>query len=163
MWTYRGRIRANCSAKENKMKAQDTHTQTGADWKGIVILLLLELNCSSNYSHYFGRIGFFFKSPLVDLRDLNAHLTSACHCVVFLGKAGKSGEKKLPVKSRLAQFKPLSGKVFYLDLPSNKTAESLERDIKNLGGVGPQARLYCIAIVYSISIVALGAMLNFWP
>ncbi|XP_019747647.1 protein DBF4 homolog A isoform X2 [Hippocampus comes] len=83
MWTYRGRTRASCSAKENKMKAQDTHTQTGADWKG---------------------------------------------------KAGKSGEKKSPVKSRLVQFKPLSGKVFYLDLPSNKTAESLERDIKNLGG-----------------------------
>ncbi|XP_051921788.1 protein DBF4 homolog A [Hippocampus zosterae] len=83
MWTYRVRTCAPWQAKENKMKAQDTHRQTGAVWKG---------------------------------------------------KAGKSGEKKSPVKSRLAQFKPLSGKVFYLDLPSNKTAESLERDIKNLGG-----------------------------
>lgn len=34
-----------------------------------------------------------------------------------------------------AQVKPLAGKVFYLDLPSNRTAETLERDIKLLGGV----------------------------
>ncbi|KAK2844572.1 hypothetical protein Q5P01_011231 [Channa striata] len=32
------------------------------------------------------------------------------------------------------QVKPLAGKVFYLDLPSNKTAETLECDIKELGG-----------------------------
>ncbi|GAA6220684.1 protein DBF4 homolog A [Lates japonicus] len=33
-----------------------------------------------------------------------------------------------------AQVKPFAGKVFYLDLPSNRTAETLERDIKELGG-----------------------------
>ncbi|KAM9807174.1 protein DBF4 homolog A isoform 1-T2 [Syngnathus typhle] len=47
---------------------------------------------------------------------------------------GKAGEMKLSVKSRLALLKPLEGKVFYLDLPSNRKAESLERAIKHLGG-----------------------------
>ncbi|XP_077431428.1 protein DBF4 homolog A isoform X2 [Vanacampus margaritifer] len=54
-----------------------------------------------------------------------------------ISKAGKSGEKKSSVKStksRLPLLKPLAGKVFYLDLPTNRTAESLERDIKDLGG-----------------------------
>nr|XP_019948867.1 PREDICTED: protein DBF4 homolog A [Paralichthys olivaceus] len=37
--------------------------------------------------------------------------------------------------SSSAQNKPFAGKVFYLDLPSNRTAETLERDIKQLGGV----------------------------
>ncbi|XP_037130272.1 protein DBF4 homolog A isoform X2 [Syngnathus acus] len=41
---------------------------------------------------------------------------------------------KLSVKSHLALLKPLTGKVFYLDLLSNRKAESLERDIKHLGG-----------------------------
>lgn len=31
--------------------------------------------------------------------------------------------------------KPLAGKVFYLDLPSNRRAEALESDLKLLGGV----------------------------
>lgn len=31
--------------------------------------------------------------------------------------------------------KPFAGKVFYLDLPSNRTSETLESDIKQLGGV----------------------------
>uniref|UniRef100_A0A3Q3Q3J1 Uncharacterized protein n=1 Tax=Monopterus albus TaxID=43700 RepID=A0A3Q3Q3J1_MONAL len=34
-----------------------------------------------------------------------------------------------------SQVKPFAGKVFYLDLPSNRTAEKLESDIKELGGV----------------------------
>ncbi|XP_037640691.1 protein DBF4 homolog A [Sebastes umbrosus] len=33
-----------------------------------------------------------------------------------------------------AQLKPFAGKVFYLDLPSNRIAETLESDIKDLGG-----------------------------
>uniref|UniRef100_A0A3Q2VKH7 DBF4-CDC7 kinase regulatory subunit n=1 Tax=Haplochromis burtoni TaxID=8153 RepID=A0A3Q2VKH7_HAPBU len=32
------------------------------------------------------------------------------------------------------QVKPFAGKVFYLDLPSNRVAETLESDIKQLGG-----------------------------
>uniref|UniRef100_A0A668RZD4 Protein DBF4 homolog A n=1 Tax=Oreochromis aureus TaxID=47969 RepID=A0A668RZD4_OREAU len=32
------------------------------------------------------------------------------------------------------QVKPFAGKVFYLDLPSNRAAETLESDIKQLGG-----------------------------
>ncbi|CAB1420106.1 unnamed protein product [Pleuronectes platessa] len=37
--------------------------------------------------------------------------------------------------SSSARNKPFAGKVFYLDLPSNRTAETLERDIKQLGGI----------------------------
>ncbi|KAK2910240.1 protein DBF4 homolog A [Channa argus] len=36
--------------------------------------------------------------------------------------------------SYCVQVKPFAGNVFYLDLPSNKTAETLECDIKELGG-----------------------------
>uniref|UniRef100_A0A665UK32 Protein DBF4 homolog A n=1 Tax=Echeneis naucrates TaxID=173247 RepID=A0A665UK32_ECHNA len=38
------------------------------------------------------------------------------------------------VVSSSAQIKPLVGKVFYLDLPSSRAAETLESDIKELGG-----------------------------
>lgn len=37
--------------------------------------------------------------------------------------------------STSAQVKPFAGKVFYLDLPSNRKTETLESDIKDLGGV----------------------------
>ncbi|XP_034468165.1 protein DBF4 homolog A isoform X2 [Hippoglossus hippoglossus] len=37
--------------------------------------------------------------------------------------------------SSSARNKPFAGKVFYLDLPSNRTAETLEMDIKQLGGI----------------------------
>lgn len=37
--------------------------------------------------------------------------------------------------SSSAHVKPFAGKVFFLDLPSNRTAEILESDIKELGGV----------------------------
>ncbi|XP_056237028.1 protein DBF4 homolog A [Seriola aureovittata] len=36
--------------------------------------------------------------------------------------------------SSSTQSKPFAGRVFYLDLPSNRTAETLESDIKELGG-----------------------------
>ncbi|XP_061771579.1 protein DBF4 homolog A isoform X6 [Nerophis ophidion] len=48
------------------------------------------------------------------------------------GKSRKHGEMSL--KFHLAQPKPFVGKVFYLDLPSNKMTESLETDIQHLGG-----------------------------
>ncbi|XP_034553267.1 protein DBF4 homolog A [Notolabrus celidotus] len=38
-------------------------------------------------------------------------------------------------KAKLSQVKPFAGKVFYLDLPTNRTAEKLEGDIKELGGM----------------------------
>ncbi|XP_060937024.1 protein DBF4 homolog A [Limanda limanda] len=37
--------------------------------------------------------------------------------------------------SSSARNKPFAGKVFYLDLPSNRAAETLEKDIKQLGGI----------------------------
>uniref|UniRef100_A0A3Q1H6S1 Protein DBF4 homolog A n=1 Tax=Anabas testudineus TaxID=64144 RepID=A0A3Q1H6S1_ANATE len=37
--------------------------------------------------------------------------------------------------SSSAHVKPFAGKVFFLDLPSNRTAEILESDIKELGGI----------------------------
>ncbi|XP_061574355.1 protein DBF4 homolog A [Cololabis saira] len=56
------------------------------------------------------------------------------------GNAANKGEKK-PVSqakqtqvSSHAQVRPFAGKVFFLDLPSNRKAETLESDIKELGG-----------------------------
>lgn len=43
-----------------------------------------------------------------------------------------------------SNIKALTGKIFYLDLPSNKTAVSLESDIKELGGVRQISILGCI-------------------
>ncbi|XP_051263347.1 protein DBF4 homolog A [Dicentrarchus labrax] len=49
-------------------------------------------------------------------------------------KATLSQAKPTSLVSSLAQVKPFAGKVFYLDLPSNRIAETLESDIKELGG-----------------------------
>ncbi|MEE6466747.1 hypothetical protein FKM82_007039 [Ascaphus truei] len=43
---------------------------------------------------------------------------------------GRNPSEKVPT----ATSKPLTGKVFYLDLPSNVISEKLEKDIKELGG-----------------------------
>lgn len=65
--------------------------------------------------------------------------TSHCATVMawFEGKRISSGSKTAAAASPLvsSHIKLLIGKIFYLDLPSNKTTESLERDIKELGGV----------------------------
>ncbi|XP_030604948.1 protein DBF4 homolog A isoform X2 [Archocentrus centrarchus] len=54
------------------------------------------------------------------------------------GKGGHTGEKVTLSQAKRtslpAQVKPFAGKVFYLDLPSNRVAETLESDIKQLGG-----------------------------
>ncbi|XP_078091048.1 protein DBF4 homolog A isoform X2 [Mustelus asterias] len=55
---------------------------------------------------------------------------------------GKSGRSKGTVKALQRgvkqaadiKVKPFSGKVFYLDLPSNKHTENLEKDLQDLGG-----------------------------
>ncbi|XP_032375379.1 protein DBF4 homolog A isoform X2 [Etheostoma spectabile] len=49
-------------------------------------------------------------------------------------KAALSQAKPTCVSST-AQVKPFAGKLFYLDLPSNRIAETLENDITNLGGI----------------------------
>uniref|UniRef100_A0A3Q2TJS2 DBF4-CDC7 kinase regulatory subunit n=1 Tax=Fundulus heteroclitus TaxID=8078 RepID=A0A3Q2TJS2_FUNHE len=49
-------------------------------------------------------------------------------------KTSRSQAQQKSSVSFLAQLKPLAGKVFYLDLQSNRTAETLESDIKLLGG-----------------------------
>uniref|UniRef100_A0A3P9KPS1 Protein DBF4 homolog A n=1 Tax=Oryzias latipes TaxID=8090 RepID=A0A3P9KPS1_ORYLA len=46
----------------------------------------------------------------------------------------KSGSLTKQTASFHAQVSPFTGKVFYLDLPSNRAAETLEREIKDLGG-----------------------------
>lgn len=62
-------------------------------------------------------------------------------CITFVGKGISTGDKVTlsQAKTRClpspAQLKPFAGKVFYLDLPSNRIAETLESDIKDLGGV----------------------------
>ncbi|XP_041843786.1 protein DBF4 homolog A [Melanotaenia boesemani] len=55
------------------------------------------------------------------------------------GKSVNTGEKatasQIKQRSLLSSLvRPFAGKVFYLDLPSNKSAETLESDIKELGG-----------------------------
>nr|XP_046254410.1 protein DBF4 homolog A [Scatophagus argus]XP_046254411.1 protein DBF4 homolog A [Scatophagus argus] len=49
-------------------------------------------------------------------------------------KATLNQAKPASLVSSHAQVKPFAGKVFYLDLPSNRIAETLEIDIKELGG-----------------------------
>ncbi|XP_015248364.1 PREDICTED: protein DBF4 homolog A [Cyprinodon variegatus] len=49
-------------------------------------------------------------------------------------KTSVSKAKQTSKVSSSAHVKPFAGKVFYLDLQSSKTAETLERDIKLLGG-----------------------------
>ncbi|XP_071325325.1 protein DBF4 homolog A [Trachinotus anak] len=49
-------------------------------------------------------------------------------------KTALSQAKPTSRVSSSAQIKPFAGKVFYLDLPSNRAAETLESDIKELGG-----------------------------
>lgn len=70
--------------------------------------------------------------------------TSHCATVMawFEGKRISSGTKTAAASGQAkpsplvsSHIKLLIGKIFYLDLPSSKTTESLERDIKELGGV----------------------------
>lgn len=42
--------------------------------------------------------------------------------------------------------KPLAGKVFYLDLPSNRITETLEINIKELGGVSHNNRFFSLLL-----------------
>ncbi|XP_043397193.1 protein DBF4 homolog A isoform X5 [Chelonia mydas] len=42
--------------------------------------------------------------------------------------------KKDTTKTEKSKYKPLTGKVFYLDIPSNVISEKLEKDLKELGG-----------------------------
>ena len=59
----------------------------------------------------------------------------------FLGKDTHFGNKAAtvtqvkPLSLVSTHIKSLTGKLFYLDLPSIQTTESLESDIKKLGGV----------------------------
>ncbi|XP_028326793.1 protein DBF4 homolog A [Gouania willdenowi] len=58
-----------------------------------------------------------------------------CHGTGGVGDEPTLTKTKQPslISSRV-QVKPFAGKVFYLDLPSNRTAETLETDIRQLGG-----------------------------
>ncbi|XP_042162919.1 protein DBF4 homolog A isoform X2 [Oncorhynchus tshawytscha] len=49
-------------------------------------------------------------------------------------KSASKSHAKPPCESYPAQKKPFTGKLFYLDLPSNRRAETLENDIKRFGG-----------------------------
>uniref|UniRef100_A0A803SWZ0 BRCT domain-containing protein n=1 Tax=Anolis carolinensis TaxID=28377 RepID=A0A803SWZ0_ANOCA len=46
--------------------------------------------------------------------------------------------KKDSTKSDKFKYKPLTGKVFYLDIPSSAVSEKLAKDLKELGGVSQQ-------------------------
>uniref|UniRef100_A0A3B5MPA5 DBF4-CDC7 kinase regulatory subunit n=1 Tax=Xiphophorus couchianus TaxID=32473 RepID=A0A3B5MPA5_9TELE len=49
--------------------------------------------------------------------------------------AGEKTSVRKAKQTSSSQVKPFAGKVFYLDLQSNRTAETLESDIKQLGGI----------------------------
>lgn len=49
-------------------------------------------------------------------------------------KSASKSHAKPPCESYPAPKKPFTGKLFYLDLPSNRRAETLENDIKMFGG-----------------------------
>lgn len=74
-----------------------------------------------------------------NLSDLTKQVLSFCGTIA--GFSGKSGDPKMTQANRTSRLscpvscKPFAGKVFYLDLPSNRTSETLESDIKQLGGV----------------------------
>lgn len=59
--------------------------------------------------------------------------------------------------SHPTQIKPFAGKVFYLDLPSNRQAEALENDIKQLGGVrcNPTCPSWCQTDIFYILVLFL--------
>lgn len=59
--------------------------------------------------------------------------------------------KKDSTKADKLKYKPLTGKVFYLDIPSNILSEKIAKDIKELGGVSQQ--LYCILVIKNIQII----------
>lgn len=44
-------------------------------------------------------------------------------------------------KPEKSKYKPLWGKVFYIDLPSVTISEKLQKDIKDLGGVSQNHKL----------------------
>lgn len=67
------------------------------------------------------------------------------------GKSVNAGEKTSVSKAKQtssSQVKPFAGKVFYLDLQSNRTAETLESDIKQLGGVIKASHSYFYFFFY---------------
>ncbi|NWH63358.1 DBF4A protein, partial [Geococcyx californianus] len=49
-------------------------------------------------------------------------------------KSSLKNVKKDPGKSEKLKYKPLTGKVFYLDIPSNVISEKIGKDLKELGG-----------------------------
>ncbi|NXD06567.1 DBF4A protein, partial [Nothocercus nigrocapillus] len=49
-------------------------------------------------------------------------------------KSSLKAVKKDITKPEKLKYKPLTGKVFYLDIPSNVISEKLEKDLKDLGG-----------------------------
>ncbi|XP_072515196.1 protein DBF4 homolog A [Salminus brasiliensis] len=50
------------------------------------------------------------------------------------GRKRLSSKSKQPPSCEAFHRKPLTGRIFYLDLPCNKRSQSLESDIKSLGG-----------------------------
>ncbi|XP_074840876.1 protein DBF4 homolog A isoform X2 [Carettochelys insculpta] len=49
-------------------------------------------------------------------------------------KTSLKTSKKDSTKTEKSKYKPLTGKVFYLDIPSNVISEKLEKELKDLGG-----------------------------
>lgn len=48
--------------------------------------------------------------------------------------------KKDSAKTDKLIYKPLTGKVFYLDIPSNTLSDKIAKDLKELGGVSCETK-----------------------
>lgn len=62
-------------------------------------------------------------------------------------KAPPRQDKQTPGGSAHVPNKPLAGKVFYLDLPSNQITDTLESNIRELGGVSQNLIFSCLLLL----------------
>lgn len=76
---------------------------------------------------------------------MSVKILTSCDFYDFSSGKGVKTSAKTTVrqsKQTSVPVRPFAGKVFYLDLQSNRTAEILERDIKELGGVSKNLHWY---------------------
>lgn len=62
-------------------------------------------------------------------------------------KAPPREDKPTSGGSAHVRNKPLAGKVFYLDLPSNRITDALEMNVKELGGVSHNNKFFSLLLL----------------
>ncbi|NXE87407.1 DBF4A protein, partial [Menura novaehollandiae] len=74
------------------------------------------------------------KPSAAEAADKGAHPPDGIQAKTEKIRSSLKNVKKDTGKPEKLKFKPLTGKVFYLDIPSNVISEKLGRDLKELGG-----------------------------